>query len=153
MKPNKFVIAGAFVLATLTLGGCSLFYPNPVPTPTPTPTKTETPTPTPTPTIDPNLTEVKLNVINSSAFRDNGNVEVIAEALGILEDNGSCTLTVSQGSSKQTVTVKAESNVNSTQCFPMDIPISNFKDGNVAYTVTYVSDKSTGTISGTLQIQ
>jgi hypothetical protein len=153
VKPNKLIIAGAFIVATLTLGGCSLFYPNPTPTDTPTPTKTETPTPTPTPTVDPNLNEVKVNIINTSAFRDNGNVEIIAEALGILEDNGSCALTLSQSGSKQTVTVKAEPNVNSTQCFPMSIPVSGFKDGNVSYTVTYLSDKSTGTISGTIQIQ
>lgn len=155
MKPNKLAIAGAIALAGFTLTGCSLFYPNSTPTPTPTKTKTATPTPTPTPTptVDPSLNKVKLNIINSSGFRDNGSVEVIAEALGILEDDGSCTLTVTQGTLKQSVTVKAESNVNSTQCYPMDIPVTSFKNGDVSYTVTYLSKKSTGTTTGTIQVQ
>jgi hypothetical protein len=153
---QKIFTAGLALALTAFLAGCSIFYPNtpPTPTPTPTPTQTETPTPTPTPTVDPNLKEVKINILDSSAFKDNGTVDVIAEVLGILEEDGRCTLVVSQGALSQTVVVNAESNVTSTQCFPMSVPLSAFKDGNLKFTVSYVSDKSSGVFpNGTIAIQ
>jgi len=153
---QKIFTAGLALALTASLAGCSIFYPNtpPTPTPTPTPTQTETPTPTPTPTVDPNLKEVKINILDSSAFKDNGTVDVIAEVLGILEEDGRCTLVVSQGALSQTVVVNAESNVTSTQCFPMSVPLSAFKDGNLKFTVSYVSDKSSGVFpNGTIAIQ
>ena len=153
---RKIITAGLVLAVTATLTGCSIFYPNTVPTPSPTPTQTETPTPTPTPTptVDPNLKAVKINILDSSAFRDNGTVDVIAEVLGILEDNGRCTLVVSQGSVSQEVTVNAESNVTSTQCFPMSVPLSAFKGGDLNFTVSYVSEKSSGVFpNGKIAIQ
>lgn len=149
---HKFLIAGVGLFAALTLSGCSMFYPNPTPTATVTPTPTETPTPTPT--VDPDLTKVEIGIIDSSAFIDNGYVEVVAEALKVLEDDGKCTLTLTQGKTVQTVTVGAVQNVNSTVCASMQVPLSNFKAANINYSVTYVSSKSTGTsASGTIQIQ
>jgi len=151
---NKLLTAGLALTLAATFSGCSIFYPNPTPTPTPTQTETPTPTPTPTPTVDPNLNPVTLNIIDASAFKGNGTVDVIAEALAIMEDDGKCTLVVSQGTISQTVTVAAESNVQSTQCFPMSVPLTGFKDGNLSYSVTYVSDKSAGVFSnGTITIQ
>jgi len=155
---HKLLTAGVVMVVAAALSGCSIFYPNPIPTPSPTDTGTTTPTPTPTPTptetIDPNLAKVELNIIDASAFRANNTVDVIAEALAILEDDGKCTLVVSQGSVSESVTVNAESNVNTTQCFPMSIPLTGFKDGNLKYTVTYVSSKSTGvSANGTITIQ
>lgn len=151
---HKIITAGLTLALTATLAGCSIFYPNSEPTPTPTPTQTETPTPTPTPTVDPNLKKVEINIRDASAFKDNGTVDVIAEALGIMEDDGRCTLVVNQGSISETITVNAETNVNSTQCFPMSVPLSSFKDGNLKFTVTYLSDKSTGVFpNGTIAIQ
>lgn len=151
---HKLLTAGVTLVVSVTLAGCSIFYPNPTPNPTPTDTPTPTVTPTPTPTVDPNLNKVEINVIDASAFRGNGTVDVIAEALAILEDDGKCTLVVKQGAVSQTVTVSAESNVNSTQCFPMSIPLTGFKDGNLSYTVSYLSDASAGsTSSGTITIQ
>ena len=151
---HKLLTAGVTLVVSVTLAGCSIFYPNPTPTPTPTDTPTPTVTPTPTPTVDPNLNKAEINIIDASAFRANGTVDVIAEALAILEDDGKCTLVVKQGAVSQTVTVSAESNVNSTQCFPMSIPLNGFKDGNLSYTVSYVSDASAGTSSsGTITIQ
>ena len=153
---QKVITAGLVLVVAATLAGCSIFYPNPTPTPTPspTPTQTETPTPTPTPTVDPNLKEVKINILDASAYKDNGTVDVIAEVLGIMEEDGRCTLVVSQGALSQKVTVNAESNVTSTQCFPMSFPLNAFKDGNLQFTVSYVSDKSSGVFSnGTIAIQ
>jgi hypothetical protein len=139
---------------TFSASGCSMFYPTPEPTPTQTETPTPTPTDKPTPTVDPNLNKVQLNVLNSSAFRDNGTIEVIVEALEILEEDGKCTLKVTQGDLSQSVTVNAEPNVTSTQCFPMEIPIGDFKDGKVTFTVHYISSKSAGLLnSQTLVIE
>jgi hypothetical protein len=155
MKHRLLTAVVTLVVAT-TLAGCSIFYPNPGTTPSPTKTETQTPTPTPTPTptVDPNLKPVDIHILDASAFRANGTIDVIAEALAILEDNGECTLVVSQGSVSQTITVKAESNVSTTQCFPMSLPLSGFKDGNLKFKVTYVSPVSSGSSStGTISIQ
>jgi hypothetical protein len=139
---HKLLTAVMALTVAFSVTGCSMFYPNPEPTPT----QTETPKPTdkPTPTVDPNLNKVQLNVLNSSGFRDNGTIEVIVEALEILEEDGKCTLKVTQGDLSQSVTVNAEPNVTSTQCFPMEVPIGDFKDGQVNFTVHYVSSKSSG---------
>jgi hypothetical protein len=151
---HKLLTAGVTLVVAATLSGCSIFYPNPGTTPTPTKTETPTPTPTPTETIDPNLKPVDIHIIDASAFRGNGTVDVIAEALAIMEDDGNCTLVVSQGSVSQTVTVNAESNVNSTQCFPMSVPLTGFKDGKLSYRVTYISQLSGGeSTTGTISIQ
>lgn len=149
---HKYLLAGLGLFATLTLSGCSLFYPNPTPTSTATPTKT--PTPTPTPTVEPGITKVEIGILDSSAYLDNGYVEVVAEALKVLEDDGKCTLTLTQGKTVQKVTVSAVQNVNTTVCAAMQVPISNFKVADITYSVTYVSSKSTGTSApGTIQIQ
>lgn len=153
MKP-KIWIAGIGVFAALTLSGCSMFYPNPKPTQTATPTPTKTPTPTPTKTVDPGLNKVDIHIIDSSAFVDNGYVEVVAEATKVLEDDGKCTLTLTQGKTVQTITVGAVQNVNTTVCNEMHVPLSNFKAADINFSVTYVSSKSTGTSqTGTIQVQ
>ncbi len=153
MKYQK-IIAGLSIFAALSLSGCSIFYPTPTPTPTPTHTLEPVPTPTPTPTEDPSLNKVEIGIIDASAFIDNGYVEVVAEALKVLEDDGKCTLTLTQGNTTQKVTVSAVQNVNSTVCASMQVPLSNFKATDITYSVTYVSSKSTGTSkSGTIQIQ
>lgn len=155
---SKYLLTAVGVAAALSLSGCSLFYPNPVPTPTPTATHTKTPkptpTPTPTPTVDPSLKKVKINIIDSSAFIDNGYVEVVAEATDVLEDDGTCTVVFTQGKVSQTLTVKAVQNVSTTVCAAMQVPLSSFKATDISYTVTYKSSKSVGTSEpGTIQIQ
>ena len=153
---QKSLAAGLCVLAALTLSGCSIFYPNAVPTKTatPTPTETKTATPTPTPTVDPSLKKVEINIIDSSAFMANGYVDVVAEALKVLEDDGKCTLTLTQGELVQKVTVGAVQNVSSTVCNDMHVPINTFKAADIQYTVTYQSSTSAGiSKTGTVQIQ
>lgn len=152
MKNHKSLLAGFGVLAALTLSGCSMFYPNP--TPAPTATKTPTPTPTPTKTPDPSLDKVTIHIIDSSAFIDNGYVDIVAEAMDVLEDDGKCTLKLTQGKTVQTITVGATQNVTTTVCNEMHVPLSNFKASDISFSVTYVSSKSTGTSeTGTVQIQ
>lgn len=153
---QKYFVAGIGILVSLTLSGCSVFYPNSTPKPTPTKTSTTEPTPSPTPepTVEPKLSKVEIAIIDSSAFLDNGYVEVVAEALNVLEDDGKCTLTLTQGKTVQKVTVSAVQNVRSTVCTAIQVPIKNFKATNIDYSVTYVSSKSEGTSEpGTIQIQ
>lgn len=153
MKSKNFATA-LLLLATLSVSGCSIFYPNTNPTTTPTPTPTKTETPTPTPTIDPSLKKVTINIIDSSAFKANGTVDVIAEAKGVIEDSGKCTLVVTQGDVSQSVTVDAEPNVSTMQCFPMSLPLAKFQDGKLTFTVTYLSNTSGGISPvGTISIQ
>jgi hypothetical protein len=141
---QKFLTAGLALSLAVSISACSMFYPNEEPTPTATNTEEPSPTATPTPTLDPNLTRVDINILNTSAFRDNGYIQVIAEALEIMEEDGKCTLKVTQGDMSQSVTVSAEPNVTSTQCFPMEVPINGFTGGAISYSVTYISSESTG---------
>lgn len=149
---HKFLAAGLALSVTVLVSGCSMFYPTPTPTPTDTVEPTETPTPTPT--EEPGLKKVEIGIIDSSAYIDNGYVEVVAEALQVLEDDGKCTLTLTQGKTVQKVTVSAVQNVTSTVCSSMQVPISNFKASDISYSVKYVSSKSAGTsASGIIKIQ
>lgn len=149
---HKLLTALVALTVAISVSGCSMFYPAPTPSSTVEPT--ETPLPTPTPTVDPDLVKIDLNVLDASAFRDNGTITVIVEALGVTEEGGKCTLRVTQDDASQSVTVKAEPNVTSTQCFPMEVPISGFKNGKLSYSVLYVSSKSTGVIeSGSLTVE
>lgn len=143
---QKFLAAGLAFSLAFSMAGCSMFYPNEEPAPTATTTEEPAPTatPTPTPTLDPDLAKVEINILNTSAFLDNGYIQVIAEALEVMEEDGKCTLKVTQGEMSQSVTVSAEPNVTSTQCFPMEVPVNGFKAGSISYSVTYISSESTG---------
>ena len=152
---KRVFLSAAIMFVATYLSACSLFYPSEIPTKTPAPTKTSTATPTPTPTktANPNLKKVSLHIIDSSGFKANGYVEVIAEAKGILEDDGQCILTVTQGLVSESFTGKTDQNVTSTQCFPLQVPISKFKTGKASFEVQYVSSKYSGSISGSVAIE
>jgi hypothetical protein len=88
------------------------------------------------------LEKVGISIINSQA--DSTGIDVVAAVPNVSEDGGLCTLTVIQGETKQGFTVKAESNVTDTQCFPMHLPLKGFVSGNATFTVGYQSATSTG---------
>lgn len=147
MKRKVFLAALALVLP-LTLTGCDFLTPNwsvlqPTHTPEPSDTPTASETPTPTPTKVPALQGVEVNIVYSSA--DATGIDVVAQALNVSEDGGSCTITVSQAATKKTLTVKAESNVTDTQCFPIHLPLTGFVTGAATFTVSYESATSIGT--------
>lgn len=139
------------VAATLALGGCAFLTPNwsaLQPTHKPVPSNenpTPTATPTPTPTSDAKLAKVVVTILNSSA--DAMGIDVVAQALDVSEDGGTCTLTVSQAATKKVVSVSAESNVTDTQCFPIHLPLDGFVSGAATFTVAYKSSTSTGVSS------
>ncbi len=142
----RIVSAAVIMCATLPLAGCDFLTPNwdalkPTDTPS-TAQPSETPTPTQEPTTTPDLDKVEVVVFDATA--DGGGIDVIANVPNVSEDGGTCTLTVSQAGTKKEVTVKAESNVTDTQCFPMHLPRTGFVSGPATFTVSYLSSTSSG---------
>lgn len=133
----------------LSLSGCSLFYPNwgattaPVDTPTETASPTIEPTPTQTPKPTPKQ-PVAVDILQSNADAAGGTVSVIAQASGVSEDGGICTLNIIQGSNAKSVSAKAESNVTDTQCFPLTLSIVGLAPGDATFTVSYDSSAYSG---------
>lgn len=71
-------------------------------------------------------------------------VEVSARVPGIVEDGGTCTLTLSMGSEKVTASKKAVSNVSEVSCGFITISNSKLSPGNWSAAVSYLSDKYRG---------
>jgi hypothetical protein len=145
-----FFIATALV-AVATLAGCGLFYPNmgsnenPSNPMNPTPSSSETtPTPSessspPAPTKEPAKPRVQFYEINGA------DLLIIGEVLDLAEDGGECIFTFYSGNSPVVMErVKAEHNVNTTQCFPLTIPLSKLPKGIVEVVVGYESEKYFG---------
>jgi hypothetical protein len=132
---KKFLVTMAVVLGTLTLSGCQYFYPNWGATSAPTdqPSASQKP-----------KSQVGLRVLSSIADAGAGQITVIAEVADISEDGGSCTLKVTSGSVTKTLTVRAESNVTDTQCYPFNLPLTGIPSGNASFTVSYESADSIG---------
>lgn len=142
----RIISATVIICATLPLAGCEFLTPNwdalkPTDTPT-TAQPSDSPTPTEEPTTTPDLDKVEVVVFDATA--DASGIDVIANVPNVSEDGGTCTLTVSQAGTKKEVTVKAESNVTDTQCFPMFLPRKGFVSGPATFTVSYLSSTSSG---------
>jgi hypothetical protein len=149
----RIVSAAVIICATLPLAGCEFLTPNwdalrPTDTPT-TAQPTDSPTPTEEPTTTPDLDKVGVVVFQVTA--DEGGIDVVANVPSVSEDGGTCTLIVSQAGTKQEITVKAESNVTDTQCFPMFLPRKDFVSGPATFTVSYLSSTSSG-VSAPIQV-
>lgn len=144
------IIAASLLLATsVALSGCTLFYPNwgATTAPVETPSETSTPTsePSPTQTTPPKPKQpVSVEIMQADTDAAAGTITVIAQATGISEDGGNCTLIVTQASSSKSVTAKAESNVTDTQCFPLSLSIVGLSPGDASFTVSYDSSSYTG---------
>lgn len=146
MKLIKLATIGA--LATFSLTGCAWLYPNWGATglPTISPTDTSTPIPTIEPTDAPSPTQtvivrqpasVQITMQNVDATA--GTVGVVAQITNVSEDGGLCTFKLVNGATAKTLVVKAESNVNTTQCYPMEVSTAGFPKGNAILTVSYES--------------
>lgn len=157
MKPAKSLSAlaiGALLVASLS--GCTALYPHwgatDFPTDGPTSTGTAVPTPTqsasatPTPSVTP-VQAAKVQLMNVNLDATAGVVDVVAQVTNVSEDGGTCTLTLASGSTSKQQTVKAESNVDTTQCFPMEVSLSGLASGTGTVTVTY---KSSGYVGSSL---
>ena len=156
---NKFIKGAAVLTAATLLTGCSILYPNwgstqkpsdpqtsePTVTPTESPTASETPSPTATSTATKPAAPANINVMQVGVDAANGEVYAVAEVTNAAENGGSCTLTFVSGSTTKTLVVKAEANVTTTQCFPMNLPIKGLPKGAGSVTVSYSSPTFVGT--------
>lgn len=154
---NKFIKGAAVLTAAMLLTGCSILYPNwgstqrpsdpqtsePTVTPTESPTDAETPSPTPTATKP--AAPATINVMQVGVDAANGEVYAVAEVTNAAEDGGSCTLTFVSGATTKTLVVKAEANVTTTQCFPMNLRTKGLPKGAASVTVSYSSPNFVGT--------
>ena len=150
---SGFVVAAAALL-TLSLSGCSMLYPHWGATDFPTdgPTSTNTSAPTPTNSASPTQSSVpvqaaKVQLMQVQVDATAGVIDVIAQITNVSEDGGSCTITVVSGSTNKQQTVRAESNVDTTQCFPMELGLNGLTSGTGTVTVTY---KSAGYVGSSL---
>jgi predicted small lipoprotein YifL len=154
---KRLLIAGISVAALVALAGCTLFYPNndqnqdPVaqtsltPSAFPSPTESAEPevTPSPSPSVTTTKAAAKIQVIYSDTSQ--GFLEVIAEVTNFAEDGGQCTLVSYSGNTSKVVgTFKAESNVGTTQCFPIKVEFSSLTKGTSTVAVAYESNAYSG---------
>ena len=169
MKPAKFLgrvtvaIAGT-ALAAATLSGCSVLYPHwgatdfptdcPSSTATaPSATATATASASPSATAKP-VQAAKVQVMQLNVDATNGVVDAVAQVSNVAEDGGQCTLTVTSGSTSKQQVVRAESNVDTTQCFPMEVSLAGLAKGSASVVVTYKSAGYVGSSSSeTINIQ
>jgi len=96
------------------------------------------------------LKTVQVAVTYSSVTGNN--FEIRSFVSGVVENGGTCTATLSQGS--QVVTQASSGTINSstTQCGTIDIPMSKFSSaGSWSLVVTYKSSTSSGT-SGSMEV-
>ena len=142
---SKLAIAAGLTVLSLSLSGCSYFYPHAGETPTPSSSASNStePSATPTPTTPTLLKSATVEVLDSSADLDNG-IQVIAHVLNVNESDGVCTLTVTSGADKKSVTAKSEPNITDTQCFPLNLSVVGLTPGPATFTVSYKSSKYQG---------
>ena len=152
---KRILFAGFSVAALVALAGCTLFYPNndqnqdPVaqtsltPSAFPSPTEEPEPSSSPSPSVASTKAAAKIQVLYSDTSQ--GFLEVIAEVTNFAEDGGQCTLiTYSGNTSKVVATFKAESNVGTTQCFPIKVEFSSLTKGTSTVAVVYESNAYIG---------
>lgn len=150
---SGFVVAAATLLS-LSLSGCSVLYPHwgatDFPTDSPAGTASSSPTPTSSASASPSVVPVqaaKVQLMQVNVDATAGVVDVVAQITNVSEDGGSCTLSVVSGSTSKQQTVRAESNVDTTQCFPMEVSLTGLSSGTGTVTVTY---KSAGYVGSSL---
>lgn len=86
---------------------------------------------------------VEVGISYADAYENN--VEIRAFTPGVIEGNGACTATLTQGQQQVTRTVKAFVDSSSSQCEPIYIPVSEFSSkGEWTLQVTYESPTSSG---------
>lgn len=149
---KKTLLTAAAAIGLFSLSGCALIYPNwgtdQNPSTSQSPSATESsPTPTPSDSASPTPTVglAKFNVIELDFDPSANAVFVVAEMVSAAENGGKCTATFSSGSTKKSVSVKAEANATTTQCFPAYIPATGLPKGKGSVTITYESPTYAGT--------
>ena len=167
---RRILLASSAVLLSLTLVGCSAFYPNwgatglpeepeivetmdPTEEPMVEPTESESAEPevsvepTTEATEEPNIQAVQtqVDIIMAVAEPDYGVLTVVAQIPGISEAGGKCIMRFIGSDKEATMEVRAEPSSDYTQCFPIEFPLEDLPSGNGIVTVSYESDFHFGT--------
>ena len=150
---KKIIALVAVSGLALLLSGCSLIYPNwgtdqnPSTSQSATPSESASATSSQSPSSSAKG-EATVVIDQANVDATAGFVSVVAQVTNFNEDGGTCTLTIQAGSKSKTMSVKAESNVTTTQCFPMEISLSGLPKGTALVTVTYESAAHFGVSAG-----
>ena len=167
---RNFVKTLLVVAISLTLTGCSVFYPNWGATSLPEPvTESQTVTeeeptsteetqtePTPEETAAPEETkepivrkEVSVEIIMAVPEPSVGVLTVVAQIPSMSETGGKCIFKYLGNGVSKTMEVKAEPSSDYTQCFPIEFPLKDLPSGNGVVTVSYESEGHFGTSAPT----
>ena len=161
MPKFRTILTAAITLTLLT--GCSVFYPNwgaeglpedqsitesPTAEETPTETQSAEPTETATETAKPKI-KASVDVLMAVVDEDLGILTVVAQIPRISESDGTCTVRFLSGTVEKTLEVAAEPSSDYTQCYPIELPLSDLPSGNGVVTVTYESERHIGESAAT----
>lgn len=141
---KKFASILVATAIALSLSGCALLYPNwgtdqnpgTSQSAEPSQSSSETPSASPSPV---NKAKATVRIDDAYADATAGVIAVIAEVTNFAQDGGSCTLILQVGNVTKRLTVKAEANVSSTQCFPIEAPLAGLAKGTALVSVEYES--------------
>lgn len=150
---KKIATILAFSALTFSLSGCALLYPNWGTTENPSTSQSAEPSASVSASESQSPTapaKGSANVIIDQATVDAtaGVISVVAQVTNFNEDGGLCTLTVQAGTQTKKISVKAESNVTTTQCFPMELSLAGLPKGTALVTVSYDSAAHAGVSTG-----
>ena len=167
---RNFVKTLMVVAISLTLTGCSVFYPNwgatSLPEPAtesqtiteeePTATEETQTEPTPEETAATEETqepivrkEVSVEIIMAVPEPSVGVLTVVAQIPSMSETGGKCIFKYLGNGVSKTMEVKAEPSSDYTQCFPIEFPLKDLPSGNGVVTVSYESEGHFGTSAPT----
>lgn len=144
----KFLKLAAVAVLGISLAGCSLLYPHwgatTFPTDGPSSSSSASAVPTSSSSASPTASTkpvqaAKVVILQNNVDATAGVIDVVAQVSNVAEDGGQCTLTVTSGNTTKSQTVRAESNVDSTQCYPMEVSLAGLAKGSASMTVTYKS--------------
>lgn len=114
------------------------------PAPPAPPVATTTPR-TPAPSAAPSPATVQVVVPIASWNGSTSDVEFSAYAAGVVEADGSCTVTMTRGSERATGSAQALPDVTTTSCGDLRVAGSAVSSGTWVATITYSSPRSRGT--------
>lgn len=147
----KKTTAISFVaLALIYLSGCALIYPNWGTDQDPSTSQSPSVgSQSPSPSVSESSTalakkKATIEAMMAEVDLASQSIYVVGEATNVFETDGTCTLTLTQGSTTKSVTVKSEPNVDTTQCFPGYVSYAGFSKGSALVTVSYESAESKG---------
>jgi hypothetical protein len=149
---KKTLAVSVATLALLALSGCSLIYPNwgtdQNPSTSQSPSASDivpSPSASASASESPAVGVAKFNLIELTFDSSANAIFVVAEMLSAAENGGKCTITFTSGEVSKFVSVKAEANANTTQCFPAYLPATGLPKGKGTVTVKYESPNFIGT--------